>query len=455
MTGAAVAEQANVGATPHSVYPVEEWGYVDVPAAEVLRGDRLDVYGSVIDRGYFTLRPRGGALRLQAGGFVGVIPLNERVTIEVTPRVPLGNLSRIIRIAEHVPKALEDSARWYEQEPDMYPSLVDLYALALAGYVDDIALRGLLREYVEHHETTSFPRGRILMNESVTSLRSKGVTHKLAASWYQRTVDNSCNRCIKYAVWFLARHRSHLVQRRATKQSRRVLSALNRAYRQFDGVQLDLSRGFLRDRIVLGQRPVPIMRSYYRPVLDLCLAIIRQQAISLDRASGDLGLPSLVVDMSKAFEAYLRNVLARAAEHEDWGLRVLDGNRRAPGGGEKRLFHTGIETKATPDVVVVREAETGRAYPLLIEVKYKPSDRALDRDDLNQAISYGVSFECHDVVLAYPRSASADAGAGLQRLGTIGDVVVHQYVCDLGVEDLSTEEHRLVRDMRSLLELTE
>lgn len=453
---AALVTTAGMGApqastSGHRTYPVEEWGFVEVPTGDLLQGERLSVYPSVIDGGYFTLRPRHGSLMLQACGYIGIIPLSERVTIEVTPRVPLSNLSRVLRIAEHAPEAIENTARLYEREPDMYPSLVDLYAQTLAGYVNDIAAHGLLREYEQRQEVTSFPRGRILISETISSLRPKGIRHRLATSWFQRNVDNSSNRCIKYAIWFLARHRRDVLGDEYTKQARLIRQALNRAYRVFDGVELDLQRGFMSDSTVLGRRPMPAVRAYYRPTVDLCLAIIRQQAVSLDRETGDLGLPSLIVDMSAAFEHYLRNVLSNAAAEEQWPVEVLDGNRGAPSGGAKALFHTGADTMATPDVVVASDAGTERTYPLIVEVKYKPSDRSLSRDDLNQAISYGASYRCPHVVLVRPRGSFADSTTiGMRQLGTVEHVSLHQYVYDLGADDVVAEEGAFCAQMRTL-----
>lgn len=442
-------------ASLHHTYKVEEWGFVEVPTDDLLDGGRLAVYPSVIDGGYFTLRPRRGTLQLQAQGWIGVIPLNERMTIEVTPRVPLSNLSRILRVAaQDVSRALEDTARWYEREPDLYPSLVDLYARTLARYADDIALLGLLRDYTERHEVTSFPRGRVLIGETVKSVRPKGLTHKVATSRYERTSDNACNRCIKYAIWFLARHRRDTVDSQRTTQSRVIRQALNRAYRVFDGVDLDLHQTFMRDPYVTGRQQLPRVRSYYRPVLDLCLAIIRQQAVSLDRESGDIGLPSLVVNMSDAFEIYLRKVLASYASAQRWNSRVLDGNVNPPEGGAKTLFHSGSDVGATPDIVIASGDGGEQTYPVLLEVKYKPSDASLSRSrpDVNQVIAYGVSYRSKHVILIRPRGSAVDnREVGLHPLGTIDGVTFHHYVYDLGAADLDVQERLLGQTVEGLV----
>lgn len=445
--------EADADSPSHFTYQVVEWEHIPVEASVLLQDGKLNVYASVLNSDYFQLRPQQGALMLQAGAYIGVIPLNEQVTIEVAPRVPLSNLSRVLRIAKQSPAALEQSSRRYEQEPDMYPSLVDLYARALVERIDEIRLRGLAREYQRRQESTSFPRGRILMGETVKSFVSRGISHKVVVSWFQRTVDNPVNRCLKYAIWFLASCRRDLVRSRATHQSRSVRQALNRVYRVFDGVELDLSRSFMNDSVVLGSHQLPSVRSYYRPALDLSLAVIRQRAVSLDRRGGDLRLPSLILNMSTTFEDYLRNVLTERASSDSWVLRVLDGNQKPPRGGQQPLLHTGLDIKASPDIVIASGSGDARKYPLLLEVKYKPSDRPLDRADLNQAISYGISFRCRDVVLVHPRGPATDSSdAGLRQLGAIENIALHEYVYDLGTDDLAEQEALFCAQVRQLAE---
>lgn len=426
---------------------VPEWGYLDVDAPLILRDGRLDVYPSLVKQDYFTLRASPAGLTLQAGGWIGVIPINDRLTIEVVPRVPLKNISRVIRIAEHVPVAIEDTARLYTPEPELYPSLIDLYARTLVRHVDELAFRGLIREYERREEATSFPRGRILMSQTMKSLVPRGIEHKAAVSWFQRTTDNPANRCIKYAIWFLARCKAEAPGPRAAGH-REIVRRLNRAYRAFDGVQLDLRRGFMFDPLVIGATPVPRLRSYYRPVLDLCCAIVRQQAVSLDQPGGQVGLPSLVLNMSKAFEAYLRQVLVAWAADRD-GVRVLDGNRKPPGGGEKPLFDTGGEAAANPDIVIVRTGTDDP--PIILEVKYKPSERPIPREDLNQAIAYGVSYGSKRILLMQPRGPGDEEPQGLRPVGTIGDMHFERYVFDLGADDLVASEHKLAADISTIV----
>lgn len=434
-----------------TTYVVREHEQIAIPADLILRNGSLDVFPSVVQHGYFTVRPRRGPLVLQAGGFVGVIPLNDRVTIDVRTRVPVRNLSRMLRVSGQIPVSLEHAIREYEREPDLYPSLVDVYARTLSDYVLSIGMQGLLREYTRRDEVTSFPRGRILLSETIKSLEPKGLTYKVATSRFQRTPDIPANQCLKYAIWLLSRLRSSLVVSDQVPRTRRVPRALNQAFAVFDAVSMDHGRRFLRDPIVTGRQRLPSVRAYYRPALDLAQAVISQSAIMLDREGGNLVMPSLILSMWEVFEAYVRNALIAESHSAGWRGEVLDGNRRMPQGGARHLFDSGKRTFATPDVVL--QSGTPAARPVVVDVKYKPAQK-LDRDDLNQIIAYGTSYGCRDVVLVQPKAITASPPAGMRTIGTLRGLTVHQYVFDLNASNIADEEGRFAAAMWKLCAAT-
>lgn len=122
------------------------------------------------------------------------------------------------------------------------------------------------------------------------------------------------------------------------------------------------------------------------------------------------------------------------------GLAVARDHRPLlpPGGGRKLLFDHPPSNDATPDIVLQAQ-QPHSDYPAILEVKYKPANGSPARDDLNQAITYAVSYRSHEVVLVQPR-APLPSVAGLHTLGTIADATVHQYVFDLNAADLESEE---------------
>lgn len=432
------------------VYRVSEYETVDVPLSELMQAGRLHLHPEVTAKGYFAVRLQGDRLRLQAGGFVGLIPLNAQVAIDVAPRVPISNLSRMLRFSGHVPVALRAMDRTYDTDGEPFDSLLDIYAAALIQAADAIQTSGLYRVYDRRRADTSFPRGRILLTPTVSRWAARGIAHKATTAWYERTVDNGPNRCVKYAIWFLASR--YMRMRNARKGSRQLQRELNRVFRIFDGVRLDAGRGFMSDPIVSGAMPLPPLRGYYSDTLAISLAIIREHAIALDHVGSDLRLSSLVLNMNVVFEAYLRSVLRTEAAKVGWNGRVLDGNKHE---GAKLLFDASSTTVvANPDIVVAVGERRRRRVPLLIDAKYKPLVADPEREDLNQVISYGLSYRAENVVLVHPRGR-ASMQAGLRLLGTVRPVTVHVYTFDLGAVDLAAEERRFAQAMQGVYEREE
>lgn len=136
-------------------------------------------------------------------------------------------------------------------------------------------------------------------------------------------------------------------------------------YELFSSVPLDHSLSFLSDPLVTGARATPSLRHYYRPALDLAMAIVRRYAVDVEVTRRGVDLPSMVLDKDSIFESYLRNTLQAEAGRAGGGVDVLDGNAA----GKKPLFDDPPSENATPDIVFSRG---GHRWPLVIEVKNVP-----------------------------------------------------------------------------------
>jgi 5-methylcytosine-specific restriction enzyme subunit McrC len=422
------------------VYRAREYDPVDVPLRDLLNAKgRLRLNPDVESKGYFTIQLTQGAVRLQARGYVGLIPLNDRVVIDVKPRVPVANLGHLLRVSGYVPSSL-GAERPYATDPAWNESLVDLFAGWLAARVDVIASEGLLLLYEQREEATSFPRGRVLVGATLTQLRPHGIRHQAVSSWFARSADSPANRCLKYAIWFIAGRLAILGSRTASR--RQLLQRLGALYELFSSVPLDHSLSFLSDPLVTGARATPSLRRYYRPALDLAIAIVRRYAVDVEVTRRGVDLPSMVLDMDSIFESYLRNTLQAEMGRAGGGVDILDGNAA----GKKPLFDDPPSENATPDIVF-RSGE--HRWPLVIEVKNVPVNGNSRRGAIEQAVTYAAAYRCNRVVLAHPRAHGQDE-SGLRLQGRIGDLEVYQYVFDLEAADLLAEELKFADSMFDL-----
>ncbi len=434
------------------VVQVQEFKDCKVDGEKILRDGELDIYPAVSGKGYFSVDFKGRSLRLTAGGFVGIIPINDRLVLEVLPRVPLGNLSHLLQVSGIAPVTVAGVARSYARGGQMYPSLVSIYATALADAIDRIASLGLFKDYERREEVTSFPHGRVLANRTVQQLVPRGQQHKLAVTWFQRSADIAVNRCLLYAVHRLGQYANQVSEALPQRDRRRIAVQLNRAHHVLAGVSLDLSRQFMRDPFVTGTRALPSLRAYYQPALELSKLIIAGQAVLVDRPGTHVRLPNLLVSMSDVFEAYLRQVLADRALSDGWSHAVLDGNLFPPkGGGKHNLLDSGpVTVKATPDIVVAK-GRKARTCSVVVEVKYKPAKSRPEREHLDQAIGYGVSYRANHIVIAQPKAGSGNVLTGLRKVGTLAGMSVWHYVIDLEDDDLQAEEDLWCRSINTLI----
>jgi 5-methylcytosine-specific restriction enzyme subunit McrC len=425
-----------------TVYRVDEYEMLDVPLEDLLTDGELDLDPDGAGR-YFTFQLKKGKLRLQAGWFIGYIPINDRVAIEVSPRCPIANLGRILRIGGFAPRIIENYARKYRVDPTELPDLRDLYAESLLEELRVIEAQGRIRDYSHRTERTSSPRGRLVLGSVHTQMAAAGGSTHVTASWFERTADMPANRCLKMAIWLLGR--AYAQTSNLKGHQRRLSRRLNAAYPLFLDAAFDARMAFLSDPYVTGEHPLPSTRTYYRNALDIARIVVTGAAIAIDRPGADVRMPSVLIQMDTVFESYVRTVLQRGIPSSS-GLHVLDGN----GEGSKRLFDTEPSEPARPDVVVVGADDVADTARIVIDVKYKPAEKAPDRTDLNQVITYAASYRAKIGIVVQP-GAEASMRKRLVHIGDMESLHVYQYVIDLDA-NLEQEEAEFSDAVRSLAE---
>jgi 5-methylcytosine-specific restriction enzyme subunit McrC len=305
-----------------------------------------------------------------------------------------------------------------------------------------------MHEYVRREGKTSAPHGRVLVDRTMRELWPRNIKHQAVTSWYARTVDNACNRCIKYALLLIAgEYLAHPPTARPVRMLQRQIAGLLPSL-QF--VTTDSRLEFLNDPLVQGRQPLPETRLYYREVLDVALAIIQKRGVVLESTKDNVRLPSLVVNMADIFEAYIRRSLVVYQRETSWPFIVLDGNRQP---GAKPLFSDRAVPEANPDVVIRKSDER---WALVCDVKSSPvreSTPFADRDGINQVVTYAAAYETDKCLLVHP-CASRGQESGMWKLGDVGGIGVYQYRFSLGADDLAAERVKFCEAVASLLQGT-
>ncbi|SET98275.1 5-methylcytosine-specific restriction enzyme subunit McrC [Hymenobacter actinosclerus] len=427
-----------VQVSEHSRVPLNRGELLDLQTGSLLLSPH------VIGSGYIRVQADKDQVVIHAGPYIGLIPLNDYVTLEIVPRVPISNLVRILAASGRAPQRLPESLRTYATQAVPVGQIRDELANAFIRQVQLIGASGLHYIYETRKEDTSFPRGRILLNETITRLLAKGKRYLISTARFERNINTSPNQLLKLALLVLAStYQTSNKNGLVTKQ----LGAIRDCLAVFSGVTT-LATHNLRLSTVFSK--LPPTREYYLPALELAQLILGIRGLDFDSNEGNVSLPSLLWKMDDIFEDYVR-----------WGLRqhllealpkyeVADGNvDQQQGGGGKRLFVNGPDFRmANPDIVIMEVDMHALRRPVAVfDVKYKP--KKPERDDLNQILAYAMSYQVP--VVGIISLAEMGKPSKLTFMGEIGMAKVYHYALQLGNNDLASEEAAITEVLLSLI----
>ncbi len=171
----------------------EERKEIDIAISEVVKdGGELNILPNV--RKYFSIdyKPKNDKLTLVAGGFIGLIPINSELAIEIKPKFSISNLTRMVAIAEDNFNTLSFFSKNYRESGNFSPVLFEFMAECLANELQTLEEEGLLKDYLLTKENTHKIRGRINVNDSIKSLWSHGHFNKASVSYFESYDDFWC-----------------------------------------------------------------------------------------------------------------------------------------------------------------------------------------------------------------------------------------------------------------------
>jgi 5-methylcytosine-specific restriction enzyme subunit McrC len=375
----------------------------------------------VRQKGYFDVDYRGNELVLVAGKYVGQLPLTDEVAVNVRPKIPLGNLARMIGIASQPIRCLDFFRRRYRVDGEATNSLLEAFARSLLATLSTLDQEGVWREYKQHRADLPSPRGRLDVGRYIAGSLSRARPTVVPCTYFQMDLDTVFNRTVKRAIMEVGS-----ALEAANCQDRNLLRQLAYYCDLFDAVPLDSSMKLIDEcRQLLATRHIPQLRAYYLDILDACLIILGRHGVEIIEPDGDRGLHSLVVNLEDAFELYVRAVLQRQ-------LDVLDGNKE--GKGSFFVDNALYETK--PDLVVNIQGMTAA----IGDAKYKTKVTEADR---YQLVTHALA---HNVRFAFFVVPSRDGTSGGEALGTIGrasGIRISQYRINLDAADMVQEESQL------------
>ena len=417
---------------------VEEHETISIAAELVLSNDRLNIYPDLQSEKLFKLSLRSNGIAIQPSGYIGFIPLNNMVALEVAPRIPIANVEYLLAKSRLTPAITLPYVRRFREISEAAAPFLFLLAMRFDGLLRELRYEGLFKSYALRRHVGSSPSGRLFPLASVLQSRASGRAMAVFER-FERTLDNPINQLILAAGQKLL----------DTALFAGGVTNAKLAHSIRDGLTPFIHVRRVTKPMLLDQTSLPANRPFLCQLVGVSSAILREQGVRL-RGGGHLRLPTFLIKMDDVFEAYVRRVLQESEAFD--GVSVLDGNLKPPAGAERLLFSNAgsLGNRAmSPDIVFARDGQ-----PLsLVEIKYKPCPKQPDREHLEQLLTYALAYDVKRAALLYP--AAEKQTTTLIKLGDVNGIECYKITIDLSFEELRTDEAKLCQLIAEQLCLSE
>ncbi|KAF0232091.1 MAG: hypothetical protein FD175_286 [Beijerinckiaceae bacterium] len=343
------------------VVDCEEFSELSVRLSSLMEDGELKIDERIATKGYLMATMSGGQIVFRTTRFVGTIPVTPKLSVKITPRASISNLSYMLVRSGVIPTAVNGFTRGYMPRFVAANNVEKIYGRSLVDGAKVIAKRGFMKSYVRHPNAPPW-RGRFLASETVRRHASKGVRyrHEFDHSILSPTVieNISLKEALKQVrTWYLANDKKNVI----VKEINALL------YDLWSVADWDGSRADLVSQLARKVRGIPPQLSHYRDPLWSAFLIL-QSLLPEVVFDGYVKLDSLIIDVSAVFEAFIRRELAdRLKSH---GYRVEDGNKNP-----SDLFVEGGVYSVHPDIVI----RQGDSVVALLDAKYKTDPKEQDR----------------------------------------------------------------------------
>ncbi|HHG3077872.1 TPA: McrC family protein [Vibrio parahaemolyticus] len=428
---------------------VKEYEEVTLPSSIMEDGSKVNAFNEALEKNYFSIRLKKGELVFQAGGYVGVISVNEKLSLDIRPKVPLSNLERILLISKSVPKAFSKGTIKYSKSNYVPEAIEDFLWMEVLNEAENLHALGLIKKYKKVSEYTSYPSGKIDTFKS--SIKSKISGKPIAYSTrFERDIDTPENQLVKMLILALkGRNKEY----RDSNIKRRISICLS----HFDSVTTDYRYNFFSSPSIKNPETLPSTKDHYRRIIEISKLIFDSKGLGFfDTQNQSVECSSLLISMEDAFEKYILTILKKGSDKFNQ-INVKDGNKDGEDGAKKNLFDTTShpkqypkKIKATPDILIEHLGEGGQVKNIVIDVKYKEKKDIASRADINQVMSYAASYNSKHAVIILPSEGNKK---GIECLGSFSGIGFFQYFIDLSTTNFDEEESIFIDEILSLFKV--
>lgn len=362
------------------------------------------------------------SIALEAGPYVGALPLTTGDTLYIAPRIGRQALARMLVVTERLTdaarKEFEEFASLSQGEDDNL-SWIYLLSRSFLTQLRLIEKSSLRSERVQTTERRQNAKGKILVAPTLMSLirREDEPVH---CTYRGKTFDTAEHRVLAAAA--------------ATLQELQVV----------DEVHQDVSlrwREKLHGKPLTDQELGSVVRSlnsgyytgaraYYIPALVMARLILVQGGLAFDDEDA-IRTEALLTNVYALFESYVRITLRNALAEQGYVVEKLES-------GAPTLFADGT-AELKPDVII----SDARGVRLLVDVKYKLNE-AIQAADYYQMAAYLKGYQIEHGLIVRPRISTISNPLVSRRMNYGG--YVHEL--NIGLHDWTQAEEALVAGIK-------
>ena len=323
--------------------------------------------------------------QLTSLGWVGHLPVTNEFSISLLPKVPIGNLFRMLEYAYRLKSfSFLDGLIECDSIQEFYERLANVLSLRIL----DRGKKGFYRCYLPYNERIPYIRGRIDLRHKI----NKPWDVDTRCHFDEHTSDIEDNQILFWTLAIIAR---------SGMCTERVLPNVRRAYRALQGLT-SLTRHSPESCV---RRIYNRLNDDYQPLHALCKFFLEQSGPMHE--IGDRPFLPFMVNMARLYELFVA----------EWLKKNLSPNLFLKAQekvviGEKGAIHFAID-------LVIYEKDTGEAR-FVLDTKYKTPDIP-DPTDISKVNTYADSKNCNEAILIYPQSLkfSIDEKIGNNRIRSL------------------------------------
>lgn len=195
------------------IFDVIENKTILIPKELILNKNVFDIIKNAQKQPYFNASLKSGGLEIIAGNYIGIIPINKEIALNIHPKIKISNLFYLLKTAKRELRFLSNFFRSYTQDT-FNIDLVDLFTIYFLKNLETIEREGVFRDYVIRIENSSTPKGKILFKDHLHQNVFKNIHHRVTHSYQELSRDILPNQVIKYTIEYLTQY--HRIFRKIT-----------------------------------------------------------------------------------------------------------------------------------------------------------------------------------------------------------------------------------------------